>query len=172
MAITTLAFAGCQSPQQKAEKLVTKHLKETLNDRDSYESVSFSELDSLKSTWVYPDYLRSDSISIYGAIRMLNSIYKNDPIINIKSDADYHIDIIKTHFPDNDNITISLWEIFKHSQSKILEDMHSFVPEYLGWKITHKYRARNQYNALTLYHAEFHFDENLTGIINVTSAEE
>ncbi len=93
------------------------------------------------------------------------------------SDADGLIKVIESAKKQHPEKAIypsilQLLESFKHSQSKILEDMDSFVPEYLGWKITHKYRARNQYNALTLYHAEFHFDENLTGIINVTSAEE
>ena len=37
---------GCTSPEKEAQKLITKHLQETLNDWDSYESVKFSSLDS------------------------------------------------------------------------------------------------------------------------------
>ena len=49
---------GCTSPKKEAQKLITKHLQETLNDWDGYEPVKFSSLDSaFTSVQEYEDYI-------------------------------------------------------------------------------------------------------------------
>ena len=49
---------GCTSPEKGAQKLIAKHLQETLNDWGSYEPVKFSSLDSaFTSVQEYEDYI-------------------------------------------------------------------------------------------------------------------
>jgi hypothetical protein len=164
---------GCQSPQQTAEKLVAKYLKERLNDWDSYKSVSFSILDSLKSSWTIPKHLENDVFRLRRIADAINALGYNG--IGLTNDADYHINIIKK-YPREDNEynkkALELWEEYKAIQNRVYKDRDSFVPQFLGWKIIHKYRARNQYNALTLYSEEIHFDKGLTEITGTFPIEE
>jgi len=54
--------------------------------------------------------------------------------------------------------------------SKIYQNMandikKSFVPELIGWKITHSFRAKNSFGALVLNHYEFFLDKEMTKVL-------
>ncbi|WP_343539639.1 hypothetical protein [Sphingobacterium thalpophilum] len=61
LAITTICFMTfCSSPvgpnnENKAQRLISEYLKRNLNDPESYESIEFSSIDSLKSIIFYTD---------------------------------------------------------------------------------------------------------------------
>lgn len=60
LAITIICFlTSCSSSglnnEGKAKKLITEYLKRNLNDPESYESVGFGKIDSLKSVVFYTD---------------------------------------------------------------------------------------------------------------------
>ena len=170
---------GCsQSQESKAQKLVKQHLKETLNDYDSYTSVSYSKLDSLKTKWRLPEELRETSKSLRETVDKLNSSgYKN-----VKTDADAgtrakELDetlkyMIKVNDPDKElakemENRMQLWNELKHYQDIIKESKEKFVPQFTGWKITHTYRAKNKYNATILVSQEFSIDKDITQITDV-----
>ena len=170
---------GCsQSQESKAQKLVKQHLKETLNDFDSYSSVSYSKLDSLKTKWRLPEELRDDNKKLMDVAEKLNtSGYKN---IKTDHDADTRIKEldeiiayrIETKDPDMEAMKErenwkQLWIEFKHYQDIIKESKEKFIPQFTGWKITHTYRAKNKYNATILVSQEFSFDKDITQITDV-----
>ena len=170
---------GCsQSQESKAQKLVKQHLKETLNDFDSYSSVSYSKLDSLKTKWRLPEELREDSKGLREAVDKINaSGYKN---VTNESDANSEIKeldkainyMIKVNDPDKETAKKmenwkQLWSELKHYQDIIKESKEKFVPQFTGWKITHTYRAKNKFNATILVSQEFSFDKDITQITDV-----
>lgn len=80
--------------------------------------------------------------------------------------------IIKKYPSEDNQKALGLWGEYKIIQERVYRDRDSYKPEFLGWKISHKYRARNQYNALMLREEEIHFDKDLTKIINIVSVGE
>ena len=48
-----LTLVGCNSNENKAQKLIEDYLSKNLNDASSYESIEFSELDSTFSNFYF-----------------------------------------------------------------------------------------------------------------------
>lgn len=48
----------------------------------------------------------------------------------------------------------------------------AFVPEHIGWKATHRYRAKNGFGALDIYEQIVHFDIDLSRVIEAFDIEE
>ena len=166
---------GCsQSQESKAQKLVKQHLKETLNDYDSYTSVSYSKLDSLKTEWRLPEELREDSKGLRETAEKLNALGYNITTHENVNERLKEIDIviaydIRTKDPDIDldKSKKQLWLEYKQHQDVIKDSYNKFVPQFTGWKITHTYRAKNKYNATILVSQEFSFDKDITQITDV-----
>ena len=47
-----------------------------------------------------------------------------------------------------------------------------FVPEFIGWSISHTYRAKNGFGALDISTDTFYFDKELTMVIGVTTSQD
>lgn len=172
-----IILTGCSISNE--EKLIQEYLNENLNDIKSYSSVSFSPIDSLKTEWKLPKSLESDYIQLETLAKELNrSGYNN---ITVTSDASYHIkDLEKFSEPKYQNIYSgkekedffnkvnnwkSIWVEFKHYQDIIYKSKNSFVSEFKGWKVIHKFRAKNLNGAMQLNEYEFWFNRDKTKII-------
>ena len=169
---------GCsQSQESKAQKLVKQHLKETLNDFDSYSSVSYSKLDSLKTEWRLPEELREDSKGLTETADKLNALgysittheNANERLKELDEIIAYSIEKKDpdTELAKKRNIQKQLWLEYKQHQDVIKDSYNKFVPQFTGWKITHTYRAKNKYNATILVSQEFSFDKDITQITDV-----
>lgn len=47
-----------------------------------------------------------------------------------------------------------------------------FVPEFVGWSVSHTYRAKNGFGALDISTDTFYFDKELTKIIGVATSQD
>jgi len=73
--LLTLFICACnhfESKQQRAQDLVTHYLKSTLNDPDSYESVSFSKLYKLSNAVIFLNG-KPDTITRNGWFEILHT---------------------------------------------------------------------------------------------------
>lgn len=173
--LLVISFTSCfESKEGKAKNLIKKHLKETLNDYDNYSAVSYSAVDSLFTKWTLPEELRPTVKELAQCAENLNKSggYQN---ITSTSNGDYHLKTLNNFFGKNASAESikkvekwkQLWTEFKHHQDIIEESKKNFKPKFIGWKMTHKYRAKNQYDATILQNRQFSFNEDITQVTGV-----
>ena len=176
LTLLSILITSCsQTNESKAKKVIKEYFKETLDDYDSYSPVSSSEITMAKTKWKLPKELEPELEKLEEIAEKINrSGFGN---IDITSDAD---DIIK----DLDEISEysykkkldksrikkienwkALWLEFKHYQDIIYTSKNSFQPEFIGWKMTHKFRAKNRMGGNELNEIEFQFDKDITKVV-------
>lgn len=164
MCIGTLGFIGCSSPEKKAKSLIDHQLKVSLHDYSSYENVEFGKLDSTFSDASdlseYKDALdkvkdfnkqggsKIDDAKLYGEI--------GSPELQVKyarwaksllDSATYYLNIVK-------------------------RIDSTFVPEFVGWNITHTFRANNASGNKIIVHRKYNFDKDITQIVKDENLDE
>lgn len=140
--------AACSSPQKDAESLIKKFMKENLNDPKSYEIVEFTEIDSL---WTNTDRLSSDFEFEAGSMER-NHQHMLD-MFEITNDRQYL---------DSAKIIMDKWDLAIKDIKKTIAE---FEPEFKGFRVYHKYRAKNAMGATTLSIMELHLNPELTKIV-------
>lgn len=153
-----LVFSSCtDTPQEKAEKTIKEWMKKNLKDPSSYESISFSELDSITSVEKLNEYqnlnskvdkLIQDRNITVNRINEMNANYPNGY-------SQYEYDKLQKTIPEIDK---ELDEI--NTNIKRLEE--SFTQRYL---LIHRYRAKNGFGALDFGEVTFYLDTDLNYII-------
>ena len=137
-------LCGCTSTQQKAENVIKSYIANTIDNPKSYESIEFSEL--------YTDYHMS---------QFDDSKYNEQ----LKQYAKERNDLILAG--DNAGATQILNKISELNK-EIEEARNSFIPkEEIGlYYIIHKFRASNQYGALTKYCYMYTIDKQMQEVIH------
>ncbi len=160
-----ILFSCTQTKQQKAEKVVKLYLDSTLNDPHSYESVEFGKLDST--------FTRFEDDARY-----ISAKAKQDSI-----KAEY--DMWKAKNPDFDGVgdlshsrvlyfskMINYYTNGMLAQGKIAIGItNSFKPTFKGYRLIHRYRAKNVFGALNLSQTPFYLDSALTRVTDVDKSE-
>lgn len=186
-ALLPIFITSCeQTKETKAEKVIKKYFKETMDDYGSYTPVSFSELTMAKTEWELPKELEPELTELIEVVKRINQQfgYKIDPM----QDAEYYIERINAnHFIDEINKYTGekykkhtteefrnklfkekkIWLEFKHYQDIIYASKKSFQPEFIGWKMTHKFRAKNRMGGTELNELKFQFDKDITKVVKV-----
>jgi len=164
MRITLFSFLviliACNSPsrEEKAKRLIKDHLFKTLHDYKSYESVEFGKMDSLFT------YIEDDSLYKYyikEGYRFLDEV--KDANSNLKiyaglSTLRYRFDYYKAIAAEyNDSVSqyIRLAEKVKSN----------FTPLFIGWKMSHTYRAKSLNGNKGIHHYAYKFDKEISKII-------
>lgn len=160
-------FTSCKdSPQQKAEKVVTVFLKESLHDWNSYESVKWSKLDSV--------FTIIDDDETY-----INAINKTKLFDKKVNEADQRFWTYKGESAKAKTCRQNIMDeqmAYLDSMStcaKIMIDIeNNFVPAFKGWSIQHSFRAKNASGNKTIAHYLYFFDKDLTKIVKVENISE
>lgn len=178
LAIFPIILISCsQTQESKAKQLIKEYLEKTLDDYDSYSSVSYSKVERLMTKWEFPKELEPDLEKLIKIAERINlSGYNN---IDVTSDADYFIQDLKkseeekykkntpAELAKKIELWKSLWNEFKHYQDIIHASKNSFIPQFIGWKVIHSYRAKNRMGATVLNEHEFRFDKEMTKVIKI-----
>lgn len=155
------------SKLDKAKQLIRKEFKETMNDYASYSPVSYGKVDSL-FTSVYDD---EDCVNSY--LRAMKDkekagLHKVEGL----PDVSETIKEMKANDRLYKNGAILNWEIYQSSREIFYLFLKNFHPTFIGWKIIHKYRTKNTYNATILKKQEFHFNKEMTTITEIKDLDE
>lgn len=171
---------GCSTNEQrKAEKLSAQYLKTNLHDPNSYESVSFSNLDTV---W-YHHSLEIKNIETQKS----NIIDKFSDVIRIRNlyhyleEGENDLFDISTYKMDRDKVkgirSMTKDDIYPYKKTVdsiagIIENMDKEIdsikntpPKHTGFKLQHKYRAKNKMGAKNLSTIVFHLDNTLTQVL-------
>lgn len=150
-AVVGLLFcmAACSSPEKTAQKLVKDYLKENLKDPSSYQSAKFGQLDSTYSEFVLDEDCVEKELK---------------PIIEESERYMKHGDFEKA-IDKAEEVAIKRKELQVKKRSE-------FVPEFIGWSISHTYRAKNGFGALDISTDTFYFNKELTEVTGVTTSQD
>lgn len=159
--IFIISISGiCQSKTRliKAKTLIKSYIKNNINDYSSYSPVSYSKLDSLFTSpeesvairEAYQNALKSKEKAGLEDIDI--SVNVSPMILELKRDSDY--DKMKV-------LDLMAYEMDREFFYNLVD---KFNTVFIGWKIIHKYRAKNLYNATILCKEEFRFNKNMTKI--------
>ena len=134
-----VVFAACGSPEKTAQKLVKDYLKENLKDPSSYQSIEFGSLDTLYT-----------------------SVAADTEYTDLVKEATENLQ--KALYSDHG----SGWAIIGMKLKEKSDSIErNFVPTFKGWKMAHKYRAKNGFGALDLSTDIFCFNKELSKVIDV-----
>lgn len=142
------------TPEQKYKKAISAFLSTSMHDYSSYQPVEYAKLDSSYSFYENSDVYKHDN--------------KRENAIQAESKG-----------LDESNLTLKqksekLKKIIDSAQfymAKMKRDRKSFVPEFNGFKITHKYRGKNVLGALVLNNSVFYLDTTLTKVVGLSEAK-
>lgn len=153
-----VAFSGCkQSPQERAEYIVRKQLEVSLHDFDSYENVQFGTLDSTFSQVEdFKEYQTSFSLA-----KELNE-KGIEKIEDAKRYSEFGLYQEQGRYAREGKqlLDSAMYHIKKCEELDSL-----FTPEFIGWQITHSFRANNASGNKIIVHRTFYFDKDLTRIV-------
>lgn len=155
MTFIMVLLAGCTSPEKKAQSCIKAEMKKNLNDPSSYEPVEFSKLDSLFS------YFRNSQewSDIRDSVDKYEHIYE-DHISSyswVKERAQEKMKDLGLSFDEVKGKTF----YFLEKQDSLEKN---YKPEWIGWEMKHKFRAKNGFGAMKLDEEIFHFDKEVTKI--------
>lgn len=148
-----LVLAGCKPSPPTAEEIAREKIKEYIlaNARNpqSYEPMEWGTLDSVFTTST-------------PTIDSLERVYE---ICNISLD----------YYFKTENLTgVNNWmEALEKTNARLIDERNNFVPEFIGWRLSHKYRATNEYGALDIYQQNFTLDIDMSQAeLEITEEEE
>lgn len=156
LGITVFALFSCNSNEKKAQKLIKDYLSKNLNDASSYESVEFSKLDSTFSNFYFStegqELTEKQEFAHNRAFELsIEDVLEENPIIQ---------DSIKIYRKTEEDCK-------KAYEEKEL----AYIGEFNGWKMTHKYRAKNGLGATILGTTVFTFNKELTEVKSANNQE-
>lgn len=151
--LSVVCLSACEkSNEDKAKEAVDKYLKENLKDPSSYEFMSIGTIDSTYSRVAdepqYKDGIAKAEDNLAKA-RLL--VYDNTPEAEMQSKA--------------------LLDESKSIMKKVEEFTISYKPSFNGYKVNHKYRAKNSYGALNISEQTFYLNKDLTEVVNVVKVD-
>lgn len=144
-----LIFVACNVNDKKAEKLIKDYLSKNLNDASSYEPVEFSELDSTFSNFYF---------SPEGQELIEKQDFAHNRAFELKME-----DILEENPEIQDSIRIYN-QIEEESKRLYEQKEKNYKGEFNGWKMSHKYRAKNGFGATILGVTKFTFNKEITEI--------
>lgn len=153
-ALALFAIVGCNktpTAQELAEEAVKEYLMTNLNDPKSYESVSFSPLDTI-FTRFEDEAIAKD----YSTAKFKVKFYSD-----LKSDSEYD-QYIRNHPEVHADDSIAHYQALVDANKDAYDQAEqSFVPAIDVMWMTHEYRANNKMGALIKSRVDFYFDENM-----------
>lgn len=175
-----LVFIQCKSKEDKALGLIEERLFKTLYDFDSYQPIE-TKIDSAFHTPL------NDSINLRYAIFCSVILDEFDKYIEKANDAsktaeiwtDSYTSYGRGKFLDAlDDMTTSI-EIAEKllQQSKLYRDSirlrsEEIIPEFIGWRVEHKFRCKTKGGYSDILSSVYIMDEKITRIIDEINLED
>lgn len=166
----------CASAQQsysrteKAKALIRNEFKENMNDYNSYSPVSYSKVDSLFSD-IQNDPTFSSTLEIAKQMETLTGVRGISVWDNLIPVIDKLKNDMEAKKMDGDERLLQNLRHLLTIQYSLKKMIREYQPIFLGWKITHKYRAKNAYNAIMIYEQEFQFDKGMSKITSIKNID-
>jgi len=169
LSILSFPLAGFsqQTKLEKAKQLIRNEFKETMNDYASYSPVSYGKVDSLFTS-------PFDNESTMNILTRAFEAKEKAGLGDIEGLPDVSETIQKMEAEEHlykEGAVLS-WKIYQNYRDLFYMDLKYFMPEFIGWKLLHKYRTKNSYNATILKEQEFNFNKQMTSITAIKDVDD
>ncbi len=164
--LLTLAFLlfSCSSLEDKARKAIKENLKLTLDDYKSHEPVQYGKLEYAMSIW-------ADAPEVTSLLK--KETYYITKCMEYKEKYElYDFDVLSKDFTMYFDLSGIYLDSAEYIDEKIKTFEASFVPERIGWQMTHSFRAKSKDGNFTLNKYLFIFDKNMTRVIKAVDLSE
>lgn len=158
-------FGICQTSKSKmvkAKALIKTYMKTNMNDYLNYVPISYSYIDSLFTS---PEEDEKIQQAYKNAIEAKEKagLSNMDISLNVKPLID-KMESNKDMYGSQAILDCKSYSVYRDLYYNMIDNFH---PNFIGWKIEHKFRAKNGYNATIIYETEFKFDKSISKIIGI-----
>lgn len=165
--LMALLLISCSpTNEKKAQKLIGQTLKETLHDYSSYEPVKFGTLDSVYTSIIEDNaYYSTETKLREYTIKAESAVSEADMYSEMKGSyySKKYDAAMKTALSYQDSIKLL---------NPVIDSLKkSFVPQQVGWRMTHTFRSNNAMGAKTLGTIMFFFDMDINKVIEYKEVE-
>lgn len=152
--ILVLFYSCSQTPEQKAQKVITNYLQKNIDDWKSYESIEFGNLDSSYSLFD-EDYkiIITDSVNsskIFNAQMELFNFYLDE---HETSEAQKVLLVCDSVARES-----------KRADSLLITARKEWKSIFNGWHLMHKYRAKNLNGNYKLHNVHFEISKDFSSV--------
>lgn len=161
--VATLLFS-CSSPEKKAQRAIKEDLRLTLHDFKSYEPVQYGKLEIANSSWDDLPEVKSYLDSADDALAKTKEYSEKADIYNFDYSSSEYMEYNKM---SSDYLNRAHYYMGKTDSIKL-----HFIPQVIGWKMTHSFRAKNLGGNFKLGQYEFYFDKGITKVIKSVDLSE
>jgi hypothetical protein len=167
-----LLITSCvNNNERKAKKLIKEHLKATMNDYSSYESMAFFTLDTSFSKVVNDPTFKS-LISQHEDAEKERKYWENK-LEEIDNRNKVYGRIVDKRGPFIKETILSQYEADCLNLSKEIDSVRShFKPNFIGYQMTHEFRGANAFGGKIIGMMTFYFDKEITTVIDVVDLNE
>jgi hypothetical protein len=161
-----LAFllCSCLSLEDKAKKTIKENLKLTLDDYKSYEPVQYGKLEYAMSIW-------ADAPEVTNLLKKETYYITKCQEYKAKYEL-YSFDVLGKDFSKYFELSGVYLDSADLIDEKIKTFETGFVPQRIGWQMTHTFRAKNKDGNFALNKYLFIFDKNMTRVIKAADLSE
>lgn len=153
----SMLLAGCsQTPEEKAKAIITKAINDELDDPSTYEPIEFGALDSaITSLDNHREY-----VLMVDLVKVL--VEKSETHLNL---AKMYQGISQYSFDDEMRQGRELLDSVHHIEARLDAIKAAFKPEFVGWKMTHSFRAKQAGEDKKKYDEVYYLDKELTKVV-------
>ncbi len=178
--LVCVCLFSCQSRDAKISKLIKDEMFKTLYDFESYEPIETSQIDSVFTT------IYMDSVVIEQAERILATMDLGNKYMNEVEDHTRTIEIWEDSYSSTGRRKVSkardelrelvvklekTLEIVEEATELIEKESENFVPEFIGWSVTHKFRCKSKGGNFDLGTYKYVFDPKFEKILYTVDVE-
>lgn len=167
--------------EQKVKQLMYKYMSENLGDYKSYEPISFSQLDTLRQPInedVVYNKLKKEKNEIIDkfleSANLVIGIYsKENNNVKLKdySQLEILISMLESGRIDNLEVLKILKEYRTRNVTPKIKELEIYESNYIGkpigFKFTHKYRAKNKFGGIEINDYVYSCDFSITTIVQL-----
>lgn len=159
-----------------AKRLVRMELMSTLHDYSSYEPVYWSSVDSLYSAPEDDYYVQRAIDRLVEKHSQLPFDSSNtglfDDLSELEAKCKDSFENAKANNMGSEYLMVCLkqWTAisdFMSAQENAVEAINRFNPEFIGWSVTHRFRAKNAFGTKVINAWVVKFDINMTSITSI-----
>lgn len=176
ISITCFAQSTPDMLLTKAKTLARNELKSELHDYSSYEPVRWSSLDSVFSSIKDDSNIRllieklMDKHSKLPGDPSKLSLFADLSELEKKCKEAYERSKTQDYGVDYQLVCLNQWTAiseFNIAQNKVKEAINVFEPQFMGWSITHRFRAKNSLGAKVISEWVFRFDPDVSVVKSI-----
>jgi hypothetical protein len=155
---------SCSSLEDKAKKAIKENLKLTLDDYKSYEPVQYGKLEYAMSIW-------ADDPEVTQLLEKETFYIKKCQEYQKKYQL-YDFDVMGKDFQMYFDLSGLYLDSAEYIDKMITDFEAGFVPERIGWQMTHSFRAKTSDGNLRLNKYLFIFDNEVNRITQTADLSE